>query len=117
MAVLIDDPSTTSDLTTSTNPQQHGSTLLTTGGGRGHSQNTCGSAGRGRNVEQTITCFHCGETRHYASACTYSLEEAQQCLAAAQSTKTDDESETAEQLFMSGAISEGQEDIGTAYQF
>ena len=38
-------------------------------------------------------------------------------MAAAQSAGSDDDSETAEQLFMSGAISGAQEDIDTAYQF
>ena len=112
----IDDPSTVSDLTTSTNPQQHGSTLVTAGGGHSHSCNACGSAGNGRIEGRTITCFCYGETGHYASACQYSLEEAQQHLAAAQSARSDNDSETAEQLFMSGALSGAQEDIDTAYQ-
>ena len=42
----IEDPSTTSDLTTSTNPQQQqGSALVTTGGGCGRNCNGRGSAG------------------------------------------------------------------------
>ena len=56
----IGDPSTTSDLTTSTNPQQQqGSALVTTGGGRGRNRNGRGSAGRGRSI---TTCFRCGDT-------------------------------------------------------
>ena len=113
----IDDPSTTSNLTTSTNPQQHGSTMVTTGGGCGCSCNACGSTGHGRSEGCTIACFRYSETGHYASACPYSLEEAQWHLAAAQSARSDDDSETAEQMFMSGAISGAQADIGTTYQF
>ena len=112
----IDNPSTTSDLTTSTNPQQHGSTLVTTGGGHGCNHNARGSTGHGRSDGCTITCFCCGETGHYASACPYSLEESQQCLAAAQSARSDNDTETAEQLFMSGNMSGEQEDVDTAYQ-
>ena len=70
------DPSAASDLTTSTNPQQHGSTLVATRGGRGCNPGY-GSAGRGRGNGHTITCFCCGETGHYTSAYPYSLEEAQ----------------------------------------
>ena len=55
------DPSATSDLTASTNPQQHGSTLVTTRGGRGHNPRR-GSAGRGCGHGRTITCFCCVET-------------------------------------------------------
>ena len=90
----IEDLSTTSDLTTSTNPQQQqGSALVTTGGGRGCNRNGRGSAGQGRSI---ITCFRCGDTGHYASACPYSLEEAQRHLAAAQSARSDDDSGTVE---------------------
>ena len=55
----INDPSTTSNLTTSTNPQQHGSTLVTTGGGCSCNHNVHGSGGHGRSEGHTITCF-CG---------------------------------------------------------
>ena len=113
----MDDLSTTSDLTASTNPQQHRSTMVTTGGGHGHSHNAHRSTGCGINEGHTIRCFCCGKTRHYASTCPYSLEEVQQCLAATQSANGDGDSETAKQLFMSGAISGAPEDIDTAYQF
>ena len=109
----IDDPSTVSDLTTSTNPQQHGSTLVSVGGGHSRSCNACRSAGHGRSEGCTITCFCCGETGHYASASQYSLEEAPQHLPAAQSARSNDDSETAKQLFVSGALSGAQEDIDT----
>ena len=97
--------------------EQHGSTLVTTGGGCGRSHNARGSAGHGRSEGHTISCFHCGETGHYASACPYSLQEAQRHLAAAQSAGSDNDSETAEQQFMSGALTGAQEDINTTYQF
>ena len=114
-----EEPSTTSDLTTSTNPQQHGSTLVTARGGRGQHPGH-GSGGRGRGHGRTITCFCCGETGHYASACPYSLEEAQRRLEAAQSPRVNDDVDTAEQLFMSGSTyghQGDQEDTNTAYQF
>ena len=57
----IDDPSTTSNLTTSTNPQQHGSTMVTTGGGCGCSCNACGSTWHGRSEGCTIACFRYSE--------------------------------------------------------
>ena len=117
VASHIDDPSRTSDLTTSTNPQQHGSTLVTMGGGCSRNRIGQGSAGRGRIKGHTITCFRCVETGHYASACPYSLEETQQCLAAAHSARSDDDSGTTKQLFMSGSLNGAMGDINTAYQF
>ena len=47
----------TSDLTTSTNPQQHGSTHVNNGGSHGQGHNGWGSGGHGHNDRCTITCF------------------------------------------------------------
>ena len=117
VATLTDKPSMTSDLTTSTNPQQHGRTVVNHGGGHGQGCNGQGSSGHGHHGRHTITCFCCGENGYYASPCPNSLEDAQRCLALAEFTTTSNETETANQLLMAGTMYDEQEDEDTTCQF